>query len=133
MANMYDISSLNYQPSTNMDWFTKAIFGGKLIEKGKITPVVGVKESTLINLIDVNGSILQADARDCSWNPQQMSKLSDRCSSYQSKRAGRNRKGIHKHSGRCCRRRITGRYTEYLRLLPYIPESENGSWRHLRK
>lgn len=78
MANMYDISSLNYQPSTNMDWFTKAIFGGKLIEKGKITPVVGVKESTLINLIDVNGSILQADARDCSWNPQQMSKLSDK-------------------------------------------------------
>ncbi|MFV0331736.1 MAG: hypothetical protein ACK5KL_18260, partial [Dysgonomonas sp.] len=78
MANMYDISSLTYQPSSNMDWFTKAIFGGKLIEKGKITPVIGVKESTLLNLIDLEGNILQADTRNCSWTPQQMSKLSEK-------------------------------------------------------
>lgn len=75
---MYDISSLTYQPSSNMDWFTKAIFGGKLIEKGKITPVIGVKESTLLNLIDLEGNILQADTRNCSWTPQQMSKLSEK-------------------------------------------------------
>lgn len=78
MANMYDISSLTYQPSSNMDWFTKAIFGGKLIEKGKITPVIGVKESTQLNLIDLEGNILQADTRDCSWTPQQMAKLSEK-------------------------------------------------------
>jgi len=78
MANMYDISSLTYQPSSNMDWFTKAIFGGKLIEKGKITPVIGVKESTQLNLIDLEGNILQADARDCSWTPQQIAKLSEK-------------------------------------------------------
>ncbi len=78
MANMYDISSLTYQPSSNMDWFTKAIFGGKLIEKGKITPVIGVKESTQLNLIDLAGNILQADARDCSWTPQQIAKLSEK-------------------------------------------------------
>lgn len=75
---MYDISALTYQPSTNMDWYTKAIFGGKLIEKGKITPVIGVKESTTLNLIDIAGNILQADARDCSWNPQQIAKLSEK-------------------------------------------------------
>lgn len=75
---MYDISSLTYQPSSNMDWFTKAIFGGKLIEKGKITPVIGVKESTQLNLIDLEGNILQADARDCSWTPQQIAKLSEK-------------------------------------------------------
>lgn len=78
MANMYDISSLTYQPSSNMDWFTKAIFGGKLIEKGKITPVIGVKESTQLNLIDLEGNILQADARDCSWTPQHIAKLSEK-------------------------------------------------------
>ncbi len=75
---MYDISSLSYQPSANMDWFTKAVFGGKLIEKGKITPIIGVKESTQLNLIDLAGNILQADGRDCSWTPQQMAKLSEK-------------------------------------------------------
>lgn len=78
MANFYDISSLTYQPSSNMDWFTKAIFGGKLIEKGKITPVIGVKESTLLNLIDLEGNILQADVAGCQWTPQQMAKLSEK-------------------------------------------------------
>lgn len=78
MPNMYDISALTYQPSTNMDWFTKSIFGGKLIEKGKITPVIGVKESTLLNLIDLAGNILQADSRNCDWSPQQIAKLSEK-------------------------------------------------------
>lgn len=78
MANMYDISSLTYQPSSNMDWFTKAVFGGKLIEKGKITPIIGVKESTQLNLIDLAGNILQADGRDCAWTPQQIAKLSEK-------------------------------------------------------
>lgn len=75
---MYDISSLTYQPSTNMDWFTKAVFGGKLIEKGKITPIIGVKESTQLNLIDIAGNILQADSRDCAWTPLQIAKLSEK-------------------------------------------------------
>lgn len=78
MANLYDISTLTYQPSSNMDWFTKAIFGGKLIEKGKITPVIGVKDSTKLNLIDLAGNILQADSKDCSWDPQQIAKLSEK-------------------------------------------------------
>lgn len=78
MANMYDISALTYQPSTNMEWFTRAIFGGQLISKGKITPVTGVKESTLLNLLDLAGNLLQADNRDCSWSPNQIAKLSEK-------------------------------------------------------
>ena len=78
MANMYDISSLTYQPSSNMDWFTKAVFGGKLIEKGKITPIIGVKESTQLNLIDIAGNILQADVRDCACTPQHIANLSEK-------------------------------------------------------
>ncbi|NDV69281.1 hypothetical protein [Dysgonomonas sp. 25] len=78
MANLYNITPLTYQPSSNMDWFTKAVFGGKLIEKGKITPVIGIKESSMLNLIDLSGNMLQADSRDCAWTPQQIAKLSEK-------------------------------------------------------
>ncbi len=78
MANMYNITPLSYQPSSNMDWFTQAIFGGKLIEKGRITPVIGIKESTMLNLIDLSGNILQADSRDCAWTPDQITRLSEK-------------------------------------------------------
>lgn len=78
MANMYDISPLSYQPSSNMDWFTQAVFGGKLIESGKITPVTGVKESTLLNLLEFTSGVLQPDGRDCAWTPEQIMKLSEK-------------------------------------------------------
>ncbi len=78
MANKYDISPLSYQPSTNMDWYTRAIFGGKLVESGKITPVIGIKESTLLNLIDLSGNILQADTRNCAWTPEEIARLSEK-------------------------------------------------------
>lgn len=76
--NLYNIESLTYQPSTNMEWFTKAIFGGKLIERGKITPVPGVKKSTKLNILDIVKDILQADQGDCGWTPQQIAKLSEK-------------------------------------------------------
>jgi len=78
MANMYDISSLSYQPSTNMDWFTKALFGGRLIENGKIDVITGVKESTMLNLINFEDSLLQPDGRDCAWTPDRIFKLSEK-------------------------------------------------------
>lgn len=78
MANMYDISPLSYQPSSNMDWFTKALFGGRLIENGKIDVITGVKESTKLNLIDLENTLLQADKRDCDWTPDQIFKLSEK-------------------------------------------------------
>ena len=78
MANMYDISPLSYQPSANMDWFTKALFGGRLIENGKIDVITGVKESTALNLISFEDSLLQPDGRDCAWTPDQIFKLSEK-------------------------------------------------------
>lgn len=75
---MYEISTLTYHPSSNMEWFTKAVFGGKLIEKGKVTPVIGVKADTQLNLIDLAGNILQGDSSDCSWTPLQAAKLSEK-------------------------------------------------------
>jgi hypothetical protein len=78
MANAYNISSLSYRPSYNMDWFTQAVFGGKLIESGKITPVTGVKESTRLNLIEFTGNVLQPDKHDCSWTPEQIIRLSEK-------------------------------------------------------
>lgn len=76
--NLYNIDAMTYSPSTNMDWFTKAVFGGRLIERGKITPIIGVKESTMLNLLDLTGNLLQADGRDCAWTPQQITKLSNK-------------------------------------------------------
>lgn len=78
MANMYNISPLSYQPSTNMDWFTKALFGGRLIENGKIDVVTGVKESTFLNLLNFEHTLLQPDGRDCAWTPEQVFKLSEK-------------------------------------------------------
>ena len=76
--NMFNIEDLSMIPSSDMEWFTHAIFGGKLIERGKITPVLGVKDETLINLIDLNGGILQADKGDCGWTPDELFKLSEK-------------------------------------------------------
>lgn len=78
MANMYNISPLSYQPSTNMDWFTKALFGGRLIENGKIDVITGVKESTMLNLLNFDNTLLQPDGRDCAWTPDQIFKLSEK-------------------------------------------------------
>lgn len=78
MANMYNISPLSYQPSTNMDWFTKALFGGRLIENGKIDVITGVKESTMLNLLNFESTLLQPDGRDCAWTPDQIFKLSEK-------------------------------------------------------
>lgn len=78
MANMYDITPISYKPSEQMDWFVKSIFGGRLIEKGRITPLIGVKDGTLLNLLEVNGDILQADNKNCGWTPEQIAKLSEK-------------------------------------------------------
>jgi len=75
---MYNINPLSYQPSSNMDWFTKALFGGRLIENGKIDVITGVKESTMLNLINLENTLLQADKKDCDWTPDQIFKLSEK-------------------------------------------------------
>jgi len=76
--NMYNIDSLTYQPSTNIEWFSEAIFGGKLIEKGRITPITGIKKSTLLNLLALDGKLLQPYKNDCAWTPDELAKLSEK-------------------------------------------------------
>lgn len=78
MANMYNISGLNYYTSTNRSWFAKAIFGGDLIDRGKILPLENVKESTDLNLFELVGKILQRDSRNCAWTPEQIIKLTNK-------------------------------------------------------
>lgn len=78
MANMYDISALSYNAKENPEWFTRAMFGGRLIQGGYIRALVGVKGDELLSQIDLNGKILQADGKDCAWNPQQIIKLSEK-------------------------------------------------------
>lgn len=78
MANMYNISELFYTPSNNREWFSRAIFGGELLEKGKIMPLEGVKKSTNLNLFDLSDPVLKRDLGDCSWDPDQAIKLSNK-------------------------------------------------------
>lgn len=78
MANMYDISALSYTSKENPEWFTRAMFGGRLIQGGYIRVLTGVKGDELLSQIDLNGKILQADGKDCAWTPEQIIKLSEK-------------------------------------------------------
>lgn len=77
-TNMYDISALSYTSKENPEWFARAIFGGRLIQEGKVRVLTNIKGDELLSQIDLNGKILQADAKDCAWTPQQIIKLSEK-------------------------------------------------------
>lgn len=78
MANMYNINALSYTPRENMDWFTRALFGGRLIQGGYINALTGIKGDEMLSQIDLQNRILQADGRDCAWTPNQIIKLSEK-------------------------------------------------------
>lgn len=75
---MYDISALTITPKENPEWFTRALFGGRLVKNGYISIVTGVKGEERLKQLALNGKILQADGGDCSWSPQQLLKLSEK-------------------------------------------------------
>lgn len=77
MANMYDISGISYQAKRQPEWFTKALFSGKIIDGGYVKILPNVKQSTLINMLDLDGNILQKSQFDCGWNPTAALKLSE--------------------------------------------------------
>lgn len=81
MANMYDISGLSYQPHENPEWFTRAMYGGRLVQDGVIRVMQGVKGDELLSQIDLNNKILQIDGKDCAWTPNQIIKLSEKIAS----------------------------------------------------
>lgn len=78
MANMYNINGLSYNAKENTEWFTRAMFGGRLIQGGYIRVLTGVKGDELLSQIDLENKILQIDGKDCAWTPNQIIKLSEK-------------------------------------------------------
>lgn len=78
MANLYNITDYRITPRENPGWFSEAIFGGDVFEKGKITPLEDVKGNTDLNLFNLVGDLLQLDGIDCAWTPKEIAKLSQK-------------------------------------------------------
>lgn len=75
---MYDISALTYTSRENPEWFTRALFGGRLVSGGYVRVLTGIKGDELLSQIDITGKVLQSDGKDCAWTPQQIIKLSEK-------------------------------------------------------
>ena len=75
---MYNINGLSYNAKENPEWFTRAMFGGRLIQGGYIRVLTGVKGDELLSQIDLENKILQIDGKDCAWTPNQIIKLSEK-------------------------------------------------------
>lgn len=78
MANMYNINGLSYNAQENPEWFTRAMFGGRLVSGGYIRALIGIKGDELLSMIDLQNKILQVDGKDCAWTPNQIIKLSEK-------------------------------------------------------
>ena len=78
MANMYNINALSYNAHENPEWFTRAMFGGRLIQGGYIRVLTGIKGDELFSMIDLESKVLQIDGKDCAWTPNQIIKLSEK-------------------------------------------------------
>lgn len=78
MANMYNISGLSYKPHENPEWFTRAMYGGRLVQGGYVRVMMDVKGDELLSQIDLENKILQIDGKDCAWTPNQIIKLSEK-------------------------------------------------------
>jgi len=76
--NMYNIDGLTYTPQTEMGWFTRAMFGGRLVSGGYINVLTGIKGDEILTMIDLENKILQIDGKDCAWTPNQIIKLSEK-------------------------------------------------------
>ena len=57
MANMYNINSLSYNAKENPEWFTRAMFGGRLVQGGYIRVLTGIKGDELLSQIDLENKI----------------------------------------------------------------------------
>lgn len=75
---MYNINGLSYKPHENPEWFTRAMFGGRLVQGGYIRVLTGIKGDELLSQIDLENKILQIDGKDCAWTPNQIIKLSEK-------------------------------------------------------
>jgi hypothetical protein len=78
MAQMYNIDELSYTPHDNPEWFTRAAYGGRLIDSGIIRVLTGIKGGEKLSMIDLENKVLQIDGADCAWTPNQIIKLSEK-------------------------------------------------------
>lgn len=78
MANMYNINGLSFSAKENPEWFMRAMFGGRLIQSGRIRVMTGIKGDELLSQIDLENKILQIDGLDCAWTPNQIIKLTEK-------------------------------------------------------
>lgn len=81
MANTYNINGLSYTANSNPEWFTRAMFGGRLVAGGYVRVLTGIKGDELLNQIDLENKVLQIDGKDCAWTPNQVIKLSEKTAS----------------------------------------------------
>ncbi len=75
---MYNIENISYQAKRNPEWFTKALFSGKIISDKYVTIIPNVKNSILLSDVNISGNLLQKDNGDCGWNPNGEIQLSER-------------------------------------------------------
>lgn len=75
---MYNINDLSYNAKENPEWFTRALYGGRLISSGIIRVLTGIKGGELLSMIDLKNKVLQIDGKDCAWTPNQIIKLSEK-------------------------------------------------------
>lgn len=78
MAQMYNIDDLSYTPHENPEFFTRAMYGGRLIDAGIIRVLTGIKGGEKLSMIDLENKVLQIDGMDCAWTPNQIIKLSEK-------------------------------------------------------
>jgi len=81
MANMVNIEGLSFNPRENTEWYTRALFGGSLIQRGLFRLATGIKNEQLLNLMEIQDQILQKDGLDCAWTPNKILKLSEKTAS----------------------------------------------------
>lgn len=78
MANVYNINGLSFTAHENPEWFTRAMFGGRLVQGAYIRVLTGIRGDELLSQIDLQNKILQIDGHDCAWTPNQIIKLSEK-------------------------------------------------------
>ena len=63
MANMYNINGLSYNAQENPEWFTRAMFGGRLVAGGYIRVLTGIKGDELLNQIDLENKVCRSTVK----------------------------------------------------------------------
>lgn len=78
MAYMYDLQDISYCAQRQPEWFTKAMFSGKIVDGGYVRIITNIKTKTKMNKLDITGNLWKKASVDCGWDPETTFKLSER-------------------------------------------------------